>query len=265
MQDGVEPPDGIADWFDDYVISELSWIKNQCTQLCDRRQRDVALAAFSAIIVAVSKQDSETRYTRRNKDLKPGHTCREFARSLFRATDALRALNEEVGTGQSVAVVHSNAIEAPQIDDVDLVVCSPPYPNAFSYHLYHRTRMAWLDMDQQTFKRQEIGSHRKYSSRSKNAATKDTFKAEMSSILRWLALKLRLNRHACFVIGDSTIRGKTVHNDQLLCEIAEGNGYSVEANFVRELKATSKYFNPSIGRIRDEHIVVIRNTRRELS
>ena len=30
---------------------------------------------------------------------------------------------------------------------VDFIVTSPPYPNAFDYHLYHRFRIFWLDGD----------------------------------------------------------------------------------------------------------------------
>lgn len=53
----------------------------------------------------------------------------------------------------------------------DLMVCSPRYSNAFSYHLYQMTRMVWLGMDEKRFKRQEIGSHPKYSAKGTNGAT----------------------------------------------------------------------------------------------
>src|SRR5690606_29865192 len=102
-------------------------------------------------------------------------------------------------------VLEANLLDAPEVPALDLVVCSPPYPNAYSYHLYHRTRMVWLGMDQPKFKKQEIGSHRKYSSKGQNAATVETFSAEFTQILKWLSGALKRDGYACFVVGDSTL------------------------------------------------------------
>ena len=45
---------------------------------------------------------------------------------------------------------------------VQLVITSPPYPNAFDYFLYHRHRMFWLGYDPIVMSRKEIGSHLNY-------------------------------------------------------------------------------------------------------
>jgi site-specific DNA-methyltransferase (cytosine-N4-specific) len=175
-------------------------------------------------------------------------------------TQSALEFSQEVEPKLTTYVVEANVLDQPDVGLVDLVVCSPPYPNAYSYHLYHRTRMLWLDMNQPQFKRQEIGSHRKYSSKGANAATVDTFRAELSMILSWLKYHLRPYRHACFVIGDSTLKGERIKNDELLIEVAQETGFQVEANLNRQLQATKKYFNPKIGKIRDEHIVILRNS-----
>jgi hypothetical protein len=62
------------------------------------------------------------------------------------------------------------------------------------------------------------------------------------------------------VIGDSTLKGERIKNDELLIEVARETGFQVEANLNRQLQATKKYFNPKIGKIRDEHIVILRNS-----
>ena len=149
------------------------------------------------------------------------------------------------------------------MDKIDLMVCSPPYPNAYSYHLYHRTRLLWLGMDQVKFKGEEIGSHRKYSSKSIAAPTIETFKNELKTILIWLTKVIKVNRHACFVLGDSTIRGQVYKNDQILIDIAEQVGFKLEANITRVIKSSKKSFNPSIGKIKDEHIIILRNQHEE--
>jgi DNA modification methylase len=257
-----DPPKakGIEDWFDEHVIEELSYVKHRCLALDPAHLRHLALTAMSSIVVAVSRQDSETRYVRREKNTAPGDTLQLFSRALTRATEAVLEFADEVSPQMMVRVHQSDVLQRPDVGPVDLVVCSPPYPNAFSYHLYHRTRMLWLDMDQPTFKRQEIGSHRKYSRKGPSAATADTFRSELRTVLSWLRLHLRPNRHACFVIGDSIIKGRTVCNAELLAEIANSLGFKLEARISRRLQDTKKYFNPAIGRIKDEYVVVLRSS-----
>jgi DNA modification methylase len=254
--------DGVAEWFDLPVINELAFIKAKCLALDSEKAKQLALAAFSSIVVTVSRQDSDTRYVRRQKNGKPGDTLRLFSRTLSQAAQRVMEYSQEVD-GRFIATVHqANILEPPEIEPVDLVVCSPPYPNAYSYHLYHRTRMLWLDMDQPKFKQEEIGSHRKYSRKGANAATADTFRGELFTVLSWLSHTLKRDRYACFVIGDSTIKGKRIQNDQLLIEVAEAVGYQVEANLTRHLQANKKSFNPAIGKIKEEHIVILRNSGR---
>lgn len=255
--------EGVEEWFDQPVIEELSFIKTKCLSLGSEKARQLALTAFSAIIVTVSRQDSDTRYVRRQKNIKPGDTLQLFSRTLAQAVQRVVEFGEEVD-GRFTATIHqANILEPPDIEPVDLVVCSPPYPNAYSYHLYHRTRMLWLDMDQPKFKQEEIGSHRKYSHKGSNGATADTFRGELFTILSWLSHTLKPNRYACFVIGDSTIKGQRIQNDQLLIEVAEAAGYEASANLTRHLQASKKSFNPAIGKIKDEHIVILRNRARQ--
>jgi len=248
----------IYDWFARHVIHELAQIKGRCLSLGSTRTRDLALLAFSSIIVTVSMQDSDTRYVRRGKNIGKGDTFRKFGSALHQAVIKQLEFSEELDRNVTSTVISANLLDQPEVPKYDLLVCSPPYPNAFSYHLYHRSRMLWLGMDPVPFKQKEIGSHRKYSSKGKNAATKETFEKELELVLAWISKYLRDDRHACFVIGDSTIRGKKVRNDELLIDVAEKVGFVTEANISRNLQATKKSFNPSIGKIKDEHIVILR-------
>jgi site-specific DNA-methyltransferase (cytosine-N4-specific) len=250
---------GMTEWFDAPVIDELSFIREKCLALKEGQARKLALVAFSSIIVAVSRQDSETRYVRRDKNIKQGDVLKQFNRALTNAIERVLELSREVDSKLTTQIHEANILDPPEIGTIDLVVCSPPYPNAFSYHLYHRTRMLWLGMNQPKFKQQEIGSHRKYSSKGIHAATANTFRAELSTILAWLKGHLRPHRHACFVIGDSIIKGETIKNDEVLISAASEIGFQVEANLSRHLQSTKKYFNPTIGKIKNEHLVILRN------
>lgn len=257
----VERPsfDRIDGWFDQHVIDELSFIKEKCESLDRPPLRRLAQTAFSAIITGVSRQDSETRYVRREKNIESGESLIRFSRTLRKVVRGAAEFSSEMNGRVEAHVVNADVLNGAEVGEVDLVVCSPPYPNAFSYHLYHQWRMLWLDMDQPRFKREEIGSHRKYSRKGANAATAETFRRELGIILSWLSRHLRAHRHACFVIGDSTIKGEKIKNDELLEEAAQETGFRVEANFQRSVPTTKTAFNPEMGNAREERIVILRN------
>jgi len=250
----------ISFWFAPFVVEELAEALSWCHGMPTESSRTVALAAFSSIIVVVSRQDSDTRYVRREKKIRPGDAMRRFARSVSEAARNSAELTGLVDSGLGCEVHNADVLTGPDIGQVDLVVCSPPYPNAYSYHLYHRTRMLWLGMDQPKFKREEIGSHRKYSSRGPNGATVETFRGEMSTIFTWLRRHLRPDGYACFVVGDSTLKGRVISNADLIAEVSAENGFSEAGRLERRMQDTKKAFNPAIGKIKREQIVVMRNT-----
>ena len=248
-------------WFDPLVVSELSHLKQLCQNLTGVNARVLAQASLSSIIVTVSKQDSDTRYVRRAKVVEPGETIKRFERALSAAIPRALEFSDLVEPRFNSQVFNCDILEPPTTGAVDLVVSSPPYPNAYSYHLYHRTRMLWLDMDTAGFKKREIGSHRKYSSRASNGAGPDTFREEMGAVLRWLGGVLRPGGYCCLLIGDSIIRGNLIANDQIITAAAASNGFRLDAQFKRTLRASRKSFNPIIGKIKEEHILILRNEK----
>lgn len=252
--------DAIGFWFEPFITEELAEILSWCRKLQTESARSIALASFSAIVVNVSRQDSDTRYVRREKNLHPGDAFKRFAQVLAENVSASEKFTELLEPNITCDIVHADLLTAPKISPMDLVVCSPPYPNAFSYHLYHMTRMVWLGMDQPEFKKREIGSHRKFSSKGKNGATIETFQNEMNAIFGWLKKSIRQGGHACFVVGNSIIRGQAHDNADVLRKAAVAAGFSEVATLSRNLKDTAKTFNPKIGKIKTEKIVIFQNT-----
>jgi len=256
-----EEDDSLLFWFDDFIVEELAEVLSWCRNLDSEPSRTIALAAFSAIIVGVSKQDSDTRYVRRQKNLKPGDVFRRFVRSLKTALQGVIEFGELVEPRFHCRVVNRSILERPEIGIIDAVVCSPPYPNAWSYHLYHRTRMVWLGMDQPRFKREEIGSHRKYSRKVPTEDKIRTFRQEMLCMFDWLRSHLRQGRYAAFVIGDSIVDGKVVDNADILAETASQHGFREAARIDRTILSTKKAFNPKIGKIRKEQVLILQSTK----
>jgi DNA methylase len=249
--------DALTFWFEPLVIEELAEILSWCRALPSETARTIALVAFSSIIVTVSKQDSDTRYVRRQKDIVPGETMAKFARALKSSVVAVDEFSDQIRPDLHCDIIQANILEQPPGPRFDLMVCSPPYPNAFSYHLYHMTRMIWLGMDQPKFKREEIGSHRKYSSKSINGATAQTFQREMQTIFAWLYVHLKGGGFACFVVGDSTIRGECINNADLIAASGLAEGFTEIARPTRRLQMTKKAFNPVIGKIKGEKIIIL--------
>ncbi len=255
----VPDNDAIGFWFEPAVTKELAHIRAMISELRSKQARLVADTAFSAIVVNVSRQDSDTRYVRRQKAVRSGDVFRRFSRSLTNAAQATTELTALVEPRFQRNVHYANVLDAPSVELLDLVVCSPPYPNAYSYHLYHMTRMLWLGMNQPEFKAVEIGSHRKYSRKGSGAATGATFAEEMSRVFRWLRNCLRRNAYACFVVGNSTIRGEQFNNADAISRTAAQQGFVEEARLQRRLLDAKKAFNPSIGKVKQEYILILRN------
>lgn len=250
------PHPDIAFWFDQSVVVQLNKLVKLIDKLPSGRSRLVAQCALSAIIVSVSWQDSDTRYVRRNKQLAPGIVYRRYSRSLAKCVRALREFQALVPPRAAGRVIRANTLEGPDVGPVDLVVTSPPYPNAWSYHLYHKLRMLWLGFDPEAFKAIEIGSHRKYSRTGNGGATPSTFLTEMRTIFAWLATVLRPSGYACFVVGDSIVSGQLIHNDDILREAATSVGFKVIFQTRRTINRMRKSFIPTVGKIQQEHVMV---------
>ena len=257
---GWRPDAKVTDfWFLPEVVEELAKILLQIKKIPSRNAQNLCLSAFSAIIVTVSKQDSDTRYVRREKRTSVGSTISRYVSQLSSSIGAVTELGDLIENRFICKVIHSNILKAPETGKFDLVVTSPPYPNAYSYHLYHRLRMLWLGFDDQKFKKAEMGSHRKYSSKSRNKATRETFANEFSKILTWLKPRLAQGRYACLVVGDSTLDGQSIDNAQLISDVASTLGFVDVDRIERQIAPTRKSFNPKIGKIKTEKILILRN------
>jgi site-specific DNA-methyltransferase (cytosine-N4-specific) len=251
-------PETCEFWFVPHVVEELAELRRLIQNIPNENALTLCEVCMSAIIVVVSKQDSDTRYVRREKAVAPGDTVRKYVAQLSAAIEAVRELSDLIESRFICRVYNQNILDAPTTEPFDLVVTSPPYPNAYSYHLYHRTRLLWLGANPEDFKRIEIGSHRKYSSKGTSRATEETFKSEFKQTFEWLRARLRDRRYACFVIGDSTLAGARIDNASLISSAGAEVGFSEVARLPRVIRTTKKAFNPVIGKIKSENILILR-------
>ena len=246
-------------WFPKAAQNELSFIK-QIIDIClVEGVREFLQVAFSSIIVNVSLQDSDTRYTRRDKGLKKKDTIRKWKSRLNDMLNALQEFDAVESRGElRTMAADSRSIQEVTPNSVDLVVTSPPYPNAYSYHLYHRFRMEWLGFDQPRFKAEEIGSHRKYSAKGEKGANANTFRNEMTDVLCGVVQMLKPSKICVFVVGDSIIRGEKIDNAEIIRSAGKNVGFRHLVTLNRNIHSGRKAFNPSVGSIKQEHLVFLR-------
>lgn len=245
-------------WFEEKVIHELCFIKKIIDNIDDSTVKNFLNVIFSSIIVRVSRQDSDTRYARVQKNIQTRDVVDIFIRKCRNSLPSFEALPKGFDSKNCKVFCH-DALDLPSIlgeDSIDLVVTSPPYPNAYTYNLYHRNRLIWLDFDFEGLRKLEIGSHRKYSK--KNGADESTFENELDTIFNSLSSICRRGAYSCFVIGNSIIRGKTVDNSVIVSRAAKKNDFEHIVTIPRKIAKNRKTFNPVIGNISNEKIVIAR-------
>lgn len=245
-------------WFSRDVQQALAGVAHAISDLDDADARDDLRVALSRIIVRVSFQDGDTRYAAVHKEVSAKLVFDLFERAALEI-DKARAIHFNTlfgGPLASVRVLTSDilSVQPEAIGDVDLVVTSPPYPNAYEYWLYHKYRMYWLGYDPIAVREAEIGARPHFFK--KNHHTAFDFQRQMSAVFALLSQVVRPQGHACFVVGSSRIHGKIVDNLKLLVSAASTCGFRLLAVVQRRVPATRKGFNPANSRATGESIAV---------
>ncbi len=237
-------------WFDEDVIAQLSVLRRAIAELgVARLFLDVV---FSSIILSVSHQESETRYRRVVRDVTGSDVLRRFQARLMQALSMAAEFEEVVPEDLPATIECCDARDGMTDSGLcDVAVFSPPYPNSFDYHLYHRFRMFWLGFDPRTVKHQEIGAHLRY-------LDADTWRRDMRASLQQTSVRLRDGAYCVVIVGDGVIVGEVVPSAQILTEEAIDLGFSLELDLIRPVASSRKSFNQSDARLRAEHVVVLR-------
>jgi len=253
----VTPPPipNLERWFGDVAIEEISVVLRRIEASENKPAQIAARAALSAILVTVSNQDSETRYTARSKSLAAGDVLACFLRKLRDVRLALIGFRE-ASSARECRVLLADARQLPvqAIGPVDAVITSPPYANAFDYHLYHRHRMYWLGYDPAELRRQEIGSHLNYQHRGDGV---ETYRNDMRRCLESIARVLKPGGPCAFVVGDSVFFGKVVDNAGLITSEASEVGFRCLTAVERRIHPVKRSMIKAARRARVEKIVLL--------
>ena len=249
-------------WFKPEISRVVAIIAQEITEAkVDTSLRDALNVALSCILVRVSNQESDVRYAAIDKAVTPERVIDAFkknaldvSRKLARTFDVPSFPNFR---SAEATVIHADTRKLHNNLPswrIGLIVTSPPYPNAYEYWLYHKYRMYWLGMDPITAKKSEIGARPYYSQ--KNGLTAEDFAHDMKQCFQAFSGLLPSKRYACLLMGNSRIRGTYVDNAKLLTCVAEEHSFRLRASFPRQIPSKRKSFNPVLGSIRHEALLI---------
>ena len=257
----------IDKWFNSTIIKELAFIKYLINELTNEEVKNIAKATLSSTILKVSNQDSETRYSCKPKQTPFGYAVKNFVRNLEKNYKSLKQLSG-VQEGKSVEFITADLREpivkqgVIKENSIDLIVTSPPYPNATDYHLYHRFRLFWLGYDPREFGKIEIGSHLRHQ---KERTGFEDYIDEMRLCLDNLFKVLRYGRYAAIVLGDAIFKGELYHTAEEVSNIAEDMGFKKIGIIERPIHKTKRSFANPARRAGHEKILLLRKPAKNIS
>ena len=255
-QSDVWIPDfkNLSAWFDEMAILELGRLKTLVEKL-SARPRVLALAVFSSIIVAVSYQDSDTRYARIDRRYQSGDVEKRFTTKLRDAIRRASAIIDRPRAKSTLYLGDSRHLSEVVSESVNLIVTSPPYLNAYDYHKYHRQRLHWIKGDIKLARDYEIGKHDVFTR--PNATPTPYFEDMKKCFVEWYRV-LRSNGHALIVIGDAIVKGKPIPVADRFIEILTEVDFRCEKQWIRQIPEAKKSFNRRNSRINEEHVLLFR-------
>lgn len=245
-------------WFDPDVKEIVNALTARIASVDNPSVRRVLRLALSSILVRVSRQESDTRYAAIDKGVTRQDVLRLYLAAVKRIDAALQGRGEPTAEA-TVLQGNTLAFTPDQLGmRFDAVITSPPYPNAYEYWLYHKYRMWWLGHDPIAVRTNEIGARPKYFSR--NAATAETFAAEIGKVMSLCVQALNPRGYVCVVVGRSRIKGVDVDNAAIIERTLQQLGLSPVFRTERLLASSRKSFNLSHAAIKSESVLVYQNS-----
>jgi site-specific DNA-methyltransferase (cytosine-N4-specific) len=261
VQSGDLPPAEVTEftnrshWFSDEVSATLAALRHAIEQVDSAAARDLALATFSAIIVGVSFQDSETRWARKERQISRSDVLRKFETHLGEdlrknlELAMMRPAKSETSLGDARSLPFEDG-------SVNLVVTSPPYANSHDYYLYNKLRMFWLGFDVKATQEEEFGSRNKHSDRKFGV---EHYLDSMQGVLKECFRVLHPGGRACIVVGDAVIRGEFFNMGELIPTVGELSGMTLETKFRFDQQKFTRAFMRGFGTRLEKstHVIVM--------
>jgi DNA modification methylase len=246
-----------AKWYDPKVFRALALIRDATAEVSLSAARDLAFAAFLQAAAKLSYQESETRYVSRPREIEVLEVPKAVLRELRRVR--IQAESRMENAGVTASFIDGDARDPTSFELADgaagAVITSPPYPNTYDYHLYHRFRLFWLGEQPSALRRIEVGSHLKNQSLADPIAA---YLSDIEAVLRGCFRVLQRGRFAVFVVGDGKFDGKVFATAPALAQLAVGHEFEHVATVDRRLPINRRSITKPGRRLTVEQILVLR-------
>jgi len=161
-------------------------------------------------------------------------------------------------------------------ESVDLIITSSPYVTSYEYADLHQLSTIWLDLTDNIldYKKQFIGtSYKNYSGKvvksliaqeivnemqgkSKKVAKEiEAFFIDMEDVIKESYRILKVGGRACYVIGNTKIKGLDILNAEVFAEIMQYSGFVIDRIIKREIpsKILPQKRDEKTGRFASNH------------
>ena len=241
-------------WFESFIQDELAVVTANINKIKCDKVRKFLKVALSSIIVKVSNQDSDTRYKAVKKDLKVGDVIKHLATKI---DDMLKRLHQFncLSKNVSTQVVNSDSTNFKWNGSLfNLAITSPPYLNSYDYYLYHKHRMAWLDLDFKTTQEKEFGSRNKHNDRGFGLEDYNNSIKNNALIIKGL---LKKDGYYCIIVGDGILRGDLIKMNENFDDIFQLIGYKKVYEFTFDQRKYTRTFTPNLRTVSKESYLLI--------
>ena len=248
----------IEKWFPFTSCGELALIRSRINNLSNLKAKDICNLSFSRTILSVSNQDSETRYTSKKRNIVRGDTISKYLKTLKNVASSLASYPSEFQYGITkffTADSRSLSTEKFKNNSIDFVVTSPPYGNAYDYHLYNRFRLFWLGYDPVSFGKMEIGSHLRHQ---KEKTGIESYSDELNQTLFEVNRMLKPGRYSAIIIGDAIYNSKIFSGVKVIKSCADRVGMEIVGVIDRPIHQTKRSISKAGRRAEFESIVILR-------
>lgn len=169
-------------------------------------------------------------------------------------------------------------------NSIDCIVTSPPYMNAIDYMRGHRLSLVWMGYrvsDLRKLRTRMVGAETSTSVRvdeelkrvlpslhleldDRQLRTLRRYYRDLRSLTRESHRILKSGRKATYVVGNSTVKGHTIENANLLQKAAIQAGFLVKDLKTRQIPENRRYLplknsekTSLSSRMREEHVIVL--------
>lgn len=167
-------PRGEIEYWSGHTLKELAGLLEEIRAIDDEQDRSAFEMVFSAIVVKVSKQKSDTvdrteprdPSSQSSRGIRKGLPTEFFLRKALELAERWEVLSEFAPERASRPLLYEgDARRLPKVLPprvrADLIISSPPYGGTYDYVDHHARRYAWLGIDARRFERNEVGARRR--------------------------------------------------------------------------------------------------------